>query len=80
MAWFRTSEWTSFRRMRCCVGLSVLLIAVACAENCSTWFYPAGDGQCVCGSRLGTVIVCNNETQGRHAHVSVLDSYCLKWR
>ena len=63
--------------MRCCVGLSLLLIAVACGENCSTWFYSAGDGQCVCGSLLGTVIVCNNETQDGRAHVGVLDSYCL---
>ena len=55
----------------------MLLIAVGCAENCSTWFYPAGDGQCVCGSRLGTVIVCNNETQDGRAHIGVLDSYCL---
>ena len=53
--------------------LSVLLIAVDCAEPCHTWLYPSGDGQCLCGSSLGTVVVCNNETQ----EVGVLMSYCL---
>ena len=53
--------------------LSVLLIAVDCAEPCHTWLYPSGDGQCLCGSSLGTVVVCNNETQ----EVGVLAAYCL---
>ena len=54
--------------------LSVLLIAVAIADGpCHTWLYPSGDGQCLCGSSLGTVVVCNNETQ----EVGVLMSYCL---
>ena len=59
--------------MQCVVGLSVLLFSVACAENCSTWLHPSGDGQCLCGPSLGTVVVCNNETQ----EVGVLSSFCL---
>ena len=55
------------------VGLSLLLISVACADNCTTWLHPSGDGQCLCGPSLGTVVVCNNETQ----EVGVLDSLCL---
>ena len=57
----------------CVAVLSVLLIAVDCAEPCHTWLYPSGDGQCLCGSSLGTVVVCNNETQ----EVGVLAAYCL---
>ena len=54
--------------------LSVLLIAVAIADGpCHTWLYPSGDGHCLCGSSLGTVVVCNNETQ----EVGVLFHYCL---
>ena len=54
--------------------LSVLLIAVAIADGpCHTWLYPSGDGHCLCGSSLGTVVVCNNETQ----EVGVLVQYCL---
>ena len=53
--------------------LSVLLIAVDCAEPCHTWLYPSGDGQCLCGSSLGAVVVCNNKTQ----EVGVLVQYCL---
>ena len=41
----------------------MLLISVSCA----------GDGECLCGATLGTVVVCNNETQ----QVGVLDTYCL---
>ena len=37
------------------------------------WLHPSGDGQCSCGPSLGTVVVCNNETQ----EVGVLGSYCL---
>ena len=59
--------------MQCVVGLSVLLFSVACADNCSTWLHPSGDGQCSCGPSLGTVVVCNNETQ----EVGVLSSFCL---
>ena len=54
--------------------LSVLLIAVAIADGpCHTWLYLSGDGHCLCGSSLGTVVVCNNETQ----EVGVLVQYCL---
>ena len=54
-------------------ALNVLLITIACAaEPCHTWLYPSGYG-CLCGSSLGTVVVCNNETQ----EVGVLISYCL---
>ena len=59
--------------MRSVVGLSLLLISVACADNCTTWLHPSGDGQCLCGPSLGTVVVCNNETQ----EVGVLGLYCL---
>ena len=62
-----------YTNMQCVVGLSVLLFSVACAENCSTWLHPSGDGQCLCGPSLGTVVVCNNETQ----EVGVLSSFCL---
>ena len=55
------------------VGLSLLLISVACADNCTTWLHPSGDGQCLCGPSLGTVVVCNNETR----EVGVLRSFCL---
>ena len=58
--------------MRCIAGLSVLLITVACTKPCKTWLYPSGD-DCLCGSSLGTVVACNNETQ----EVGVLASYCL---
>ena len=51
----------------------VLLISIAYAESCPTWLHPSGDGECLCGATLGTVVVCNNETQ----QVGVLDSYCL---
>ena len=51
----------------------VLLISIAYAEPCSTWLYPSGDGKCFCGATLGTVVVCNNETE----QVGVLTSYCI---
>ena len=54
-------------------GLIVLLITFTSAENCSTWFHPAENGQCSCGSPLGTVVVCNNETQ----EVGILNTYCI---
>ena len=60
--------------MQSVVGLTVLLFSVACAENCSTWFHPSGDGHnCSCGPTLGTVVVCNNKTR----EVGVLSSLCL---
>ena len=51
----------------------VLLISVAYGEPCPTWLHPSGDGECLCGATLGTVVVCNNETR----QVAVLESYCL---
>ena len=59
--------------MWCVVGLCVLLISVANGEPCPTWLHPSGDGECLCGATLGTVVVCNNETR----QVGVLGSYCL---
>ena len=60
--------------MQCVVVLGLLLLSVTCAErNCSTWLHPSGDGQCLCGPSLGTVVVCNNETR----KVGVLGSHCL---
>ena len=60
--------------MQCVVVLGLLLLSVTCAErNCSTWLHPSGDGQCSCGPSLGTVVVCNNETQ----EVGVLSKFCL---
>ena len=46
-----------------------------CSSNntCSTWLYHPDESWCKCGSDLGTVIVCNNDTQ----EVSILSSYCL---
>ena len=60
--------------MQSVVGLSVLLFSVACAEKCLTWLHPGGNGHnCSCGPSLGTVVVCNNETQ----QVGVLSLFCL---
>ena len=60
--------------MQSVVGLSVLLFSVAIAENCSTWLHPSVDDHtCSCGPALGTVVVCNNETQ----EVGVLSLFCL---
>ena len=58
---------------QCVVGLCVVLISVSCAKSCPTWLHPSGDGECLCGATLGTVVVCNNETR----QVAVLNSYCL---
>ena len=58
---------------QCVVGLCVVLISVSCAKSCPTWLHPSGDGECLCGATLGTVVVCNNETR----QVGVLDTYCL---
>ena len=59
--------WLSF-------GVCVALLVVISAESsCPTWLYPSGDGHCLCGSGLGTVIACNNETR----QVGVLRTYCL---
>ena len=54
--------------------LSVLLFTVTrtCAKDCPTWLYPSGD-QCLCGSTLETLVVCDNETQ----EVGVLINFCL---
>ena len=51
----------------------MLLISVAYVEPCPTWLYPSGDGECLCGATLGTVVTCNNETQ----QVGVFQTYCL---
>ena len=51
----------------------VLLSSVVYAESCPTWLHPSGDEECLCGATLGTVVVCNNETQ----QVALLDTYCL---
>ena len=58
---------------QCVVGLCVVLISVSCAKSCPTWLHPSGDGECLCGATIGTVVVCNNETR----QVGVLDTYCL---
>ena len=42
-------------------------------RNCSTWHYLSEEGDCVCGSTLGDVVVCN-DTMGA---VGVLEFYCL---
>ena len=59
--------------MHSVVVFSLLLISVACGDNCTTWLHPSGDGQCSCGPSLGTVVVCNNETR----EVGVQRSFCL---
>ena len=59
--------------MWCVVGLCVLLISVAYGEACPTWLHPSGDGECLCGATLGTLVVCNNESQ----RVGVLESHCI---
>ena len=60
--------------MHSVVVCSLLLISVACGDNCTTWFNPSGDGHnCSCGPSLGTVVVCNNETQ----QVGVQRTFCL---
>ena len=50
-----------------------LLVVISAESSCPTWLYPSGDGHCLCGSGLGTVIACNNETR----QVGVLRTYCL---
>ena len=59
--------------MWCVVGLCVLLISVAYGEPCPTWLHSSGDGECLCGATIGTVVVCSNETR----QVGVHYSYCL---
>ena len=62
------------RDMFLAVTLSVILFATVYADKaCSTWLRPIGPNECQCGSPLGTVVACNNETQ----EVGVLGSYCL---
>ena len=51
----------------------VIVIAHAIAKDCSTWLYPSGDGHCLCGSTLRTLVFCSNET----GEVGVLDRHCL---
>ena len=41
--------------------------------SCPTWLYRSDQGQCVCGSRLLNVILCNNISQ----EVSIQDTFCL---
>ena len=49
------------------------VFAITHARNCSTWLHSSEDGVCVCGSTIGTAIICNNETQ----EVAILEWYCL---
>ena len=61
------SEWSA-------VLFSLLLVVAAGDESCPTWFNRySQDGPCECGSSIGSVITCNNET----GEVGVLGSYCL---
>ena len=61
------SEWSA-------VLFSLLLVVAAGDESCPTWFNRySQDGPCECGSNIGSVITCNNET----GEVGVLKSYCL---
>ena len=65
-------------------GLSVMLATVllfftiCCGESdgsnfsCPTWLFPSDDG-CACGSDLGVVMMCSNETQEAQA----LWGFCL---
>ena len=53
--------------------VTVTLLTAVCADNCSTWLHSSGDGHCLCGSSLGILVVCNNETQ----QVGVIQPYCL---
>ena len=53
--------------------LNVLQCVLVSTSDCPTWLYPSGDGRCLCGSSLGTVVMCNNKT----GEVSVLRSHCL---
>ena len=41
--------------------------------SCPTWLYRSDQGQCVCGSGLLNVILCNNVSQ----EVSIQDTFCL---
>ena len=41
--------------------------------SCPTWLYRSDQGQCVCGSGLLNVILCNNISQ----EVSIQDTFCL---
>ena len=62
------------RDMFLAVTLSVILLATVYADKaCSIWLHPIGPNECQCGSPLGTVVACNNQTQ----EVGILGSYCL---
>ena len=41
--------------------------------SCPTWLYRSHLGQCVCGSKIQNVILCNNISQ----EVSIMQSFCL---
>ena len=54
----------------------ISLFSLCCSagnETCPTWLHLSEEGWCVCGSSLGYVNICNNETQ----QVSILRSFCL---
>ena len=57
----------------------VALLAVVCLghgasnDTCPTWLYRTGETGCACGSTLGIMILCSNETQ----EVKVIKGFCL---
>ena len=55
-----------------CVAISFLLVTAAAGRNCPTWHYLL-KSNCVCGSTLNDVVVCNSTT----GEVGVLVDYCL---
>ena len=52
-----------------------LLSVCACSTNksCPTWFFHSKDGECICGSSINNLIICNNETE----EVCIQTPFCL---
>ena len=41
--------------------------------SCPTWLYLSEEGQCTCGSSLGIIMMCDNDTQ----EAKILWAFCL---
>ena len=69
----QTSSGVIFSLLLAIAAMHISTCNCCSDETCPTWFYRYDKGRCRCGSSLGTVVVCNNETQ----EVSVLGSFCM---
>ena len=65
------------RKRQFLLGLYLIFFICDCSYSdngsCPTWLYPSEEGKCICGTSLGDIIVCNNETQ----EVIIQRSFCL---